>query len=56
MPVYIAVTALPEGMDLLVFTALLALFSIYTHRSNIQRILTGDEERDMQSSWRGRTR
>ena len=56
IPVYVAVTALPEGMDLLVFTTLLAMFAVYTHRSNIQRILSGDEERDVQSSWRGRTR
>ena len=56
IPVYVAVTALPEGMDLLVFTTLLAMFAVYTHRSNIQRILSGDEERDVHSSWRGRTR
>jgi glycerol-3-phosphate acyltransferase PlsY len=56
IPVYVAFTALPEGMDLLVFTTLLAMFAVFTHRSNIQRILSGDEERDMQSSWRSRTR
>lgn len=56
IPVYVAVTALPEGLDLLVFTTLLAMFAVFTHRSNIQRILSGDEERDMQSSWRDRAR
>ena len=56
IPVYVAATSLPEGMDLLVFTTWLAMFAVYTHRSNIQRILSGAEERDMRSSLRGRTR
>lgn len=56
IPVYVAATSLPEGMDLLVFTTWLAMFAVFTHRSNIQRILSGDEERDMRSRWRGRTR
>lgn len=56
IPVCIAFMALPDGLDLLVFTALLAAFIVFTHRSNIQRILSGDEDRDMQSSWLGRRR
>ena len=56
IPVYVAVTALPEEMDLLVFTISLAMFAVFTHRSNIERILGGEEDRDMRSSWRGRTR
>ena len=56
IPVCIAFMTLPNGLDLLVFTALLAAFFVFTHRSNIQRILSGDEDRDMQSSWLGRRR
>ena len=56
IPVYIAFTSLPDALDLLVFTALLAAFIVFTHRSNIQRILSGHEHRDMRSSWLGRTR
>ena len=56
IPVCIAFMTLPNGLDLLVFTAFLAAFIVFTHRSNIQRISSGDEDRDMQSSWLGRRR
>ena len=56
IPVCIAFMTLPNGLNLLMFTAMLAAFIVFTHRSNIQLILSGDEDRDMQSSWLGRRR
>ena len=35
----------PEDTPLLGFAVLMAAFVVYTHRSNIQRLLTGDENR-----------
>ena len=44
-PLYVAVTGLPERVHLLVFTAALALFIVFTHRANIKRMLQGNENR-----------
>ncbi len=45
-PIYVAATRWPADQPLLVFTALAAAFMIYTHRSNIQRMLSGEEPKN----------
>ena len=45
LPVYVAVTDFMGSQPLFVFLVLLALFVIYTHRSNIQRLRDGNESR-----------
>jgi glycerol-3-phosphate acyltransferase PlsY len=56
LPVYIAITSLPDQLDLFVFVALLAAFIVFTHRSNIRKMLDGDEEHDFQPRLPGRSR
>jgi len=45
LPAWVAVTGLPEARELFLFLVILALFIIYTHRGNIQRMRTGQESR-----------
>jgi len=45
MPVWLAITDLVASLPTVVFLVLLALFIIYTHRSNIQRLRDGNENR-----------
>jgi len=45
MPLWVAATDLGGSLPLFVFLAALALFIIYTHRSNIQRLREGTESR-----------
>ena len=45
MPLWIAATDLANSLPLFVFLTVLALFIIYTHRSNIQRLRAGTESR-----------
>ena len=40
IPVYVAVTSLPAQLDLFVFTGLVALFVVYTHRSNLRKLVS----------------
>ena len=40
IPVYVAVTGLPAQLDLFVFTGLVALFVVYTHRSNLRKLVS----------------
>ncbi len=47
-PVYLAVTALPSGQPLFIYCAALALYMMFTHRSNIQRMREGTEARNPQ--------
>jgi glycerol-3-phosphate acyltransferase PlsY len=44
LPVYLAVTA-PERLPYVVFGAAMAAFIVYTHRSNVQRMRAGNENR-----------
>lgn len=44
-PAYLAVTRLPEQQPLFIFTAVMALYVIYAHRSNIRHMLDGTEHR-----------
>ena len=43
--VYVAVTGFPQQHGLFIFTTLLALFIVFTHRENIRRMWQGTENR-----------
>lgn len=45
LPVYVAATGLPDQAELAIFLTLLAGFLVYTHRSNVQRMLRRQENR-----------
>jgi glycerol-3-phosphate acyltransferase PlsY len=46
LPVWLVVTRLPEDQPLLIFSVAMAMFIIYCHRSNIQRMREGKELRN----------
>lgn len=46
LPVWLAVTRLPEDQPLFIYLAVMAACVIYWHRSNIQRMLAGNENRN----------
>ena len=46
LPVWLAVTRFPEDQPLLIYTAVMAAFVIYWHRSNIARMRAGNENRN----------
>lgn len=46
LPAWLAVTTLPEQEPLFIYTTLMALYIIYCHRSNIQRMRSGTELRN----------
>ncbi len=45
-PVYLAVMRLPSDQPLFIYCAVLALYIVFTHRSNILRMMAGAEERN----------
>lgn len=45
LPLYVAVTGWPERAELFAFLALLVVFILYTHRSNVRRMLRREENR-----------
>ena len=45
-PVYLAVVHLPSDQPLFIYCAVLALYIVFTHRSNIQRMMDGAEEKN----------
>ena len=45
-PFYLAVMRLPSDQPLFIYCAVLALYIIFTHRSNIRRMMDGAEERN----------
>ncbi len=47
LPVWLAVTRLPEDQPLFIYLAVMAGFVIFWHRSNIQRMLDGNENRNV---------
>jgi glycerol-3-phosphate acyltransferase PlsY len=47
-PVYLAVTRLPDDQPLFIYCAALALYIVFTHRSNIRRMIDGNEARNAQ--------
>ena len=46
VPIYLAATRWPAEQQLLAYTLLAALFMLYTHRSNVQRMRAGTENRN----------
>ncbi len=46
LPIMLAVTELPEGQPLFIYTAAMALYIIWAHRSNIARMRAGNENRN----------
>jgi len=46
LPVWIAFTRLPESQPLFIYLTVMAIFIIYWHRSNIQRMREGAEHRN----------
>lgn len=46
LPVWLAVTRLPEDQPLFIYSAAMAIFVIYWHRSNIERMRKGKEHRN----------
>ncbi len=47
-PIYLAATQLPADQPLFIYCAGLALYMIFTHRSNIRRMMEGTESRNTQ--------
>ena len=45
-PLYLAVMRLPSDQPLFIYCAVLALYIVFTHRSNIRRMMDGAEERN----------
>ena len=43
--VYIALTRLPAQIELFIFSLIVAVLIVYTHRENIKRMLQGTETR-----------
>jgi glycerol-3-phosphate acyltransferase PlsY len=45
-PMYVGLTRLPEDEPLFVYSVVLSLYLVYSHRSNIKRMLAGTESRN----------
>jgi glycerol-3-phosphate acyltransferase PlsY len=45
LPLAVALTRLPEDLELCLFLLLLAVFIVYTHRTNVIRMLRRQENR-----------
>lgn len=45
-PLYLAMTRLPDDQPLFIYCTLLALYLVFSHRSNIRRMLNGTEHRN----------
>ena len=46
LPVYLAITRLPEDQPLFIYCLVMAAYIVYTHRSNIGRMRAGTEHRN----------
>jgi glycerol-3-phosphate acyltransferase PlsY len=46
VPMWLAVTKLPDEQGLFIYSAVMAMFIIFWHRSNIQRMRDGVENRN----------
>ena len=46
LPVWLALTRLPADQPLFIFSVVMALFVAYCHRSNIERMMSGTENRN----------
>jgi glycerol-3-phosphate acyltransferase PlsY len=47
LPVWLAITRLPDDQPLFIYALVMAAFVIYWHRSNIQRMRAGNENRNV---------
>lgn len=47
LPIYLSVTRLPDDQPLFIYSAVMALFIVFWHRSNIQRMREGSEHRNV---------
>ena len=47
-PIYLALTRLPLEQPLFIYCALLAIYIVFTHRSNIRRMIEGTEAKNPQ--------
>jgi glycerol-3-phosphate acyltransferase PlsY len=47
-PLYLAVVHLPSDQPLFIYCVVLALYLVFTHRTNIQRMMDGTEARNSQ--------
>jgi glycerol-3-phosphate acyltransferase PlsY len=56
LPIWIALTRLPDDQPLFIYTAVIAGFIIYWHRSNIARMRAGTENRNKKMMLFGRKR
>jgi len=54
IPVSLAFYDFAQHRDLVLFTSIIALFIIYTHRTNLRKIFSGDASRDIRFSLWGR--
>lgn len=45
-PLYLGITRLPDDQPLFIYCAVLAMYLIFSHRSNIQRMVAGTESRN----------
>jgi glycerol-3-phosphate acyltransferase PlsY len=50
IPVYLLATGGSGQLDLIIFTSIVAGFIIYTHRSNVRKLATGEASPDIHSS------
>lgn len=46
LPVWLAITRLPEDQPLFIYSAVMAMFIIYWHRANIERMRQGNEHQN----------
>jgi glycerol-3-phosphate acyltransferase PlsY len=46
LPLWLAITRLPADQALFIYSAVMALFIVYWHRSNIRRMRRGEEHRN----------
>ncbi|HNP35434.1 MAG TPA: glycerol-3-phosphate 1-O-acyltransferase PlsY [Woeseiaceae bacterium] len=46
LPVWLAATHLPDDQPLFIYSAAMAIFIVYCHRSNVQRMKSGTENRN----------
>lgn len=55
-PVYVGITRLPNDQPLFIYCAVLAMYLVFSHRANIQRMLAGMEPRNARVMLFGRRR
>jgi len=46
MPIYLVITRLPHDRELLIYCSVMAIYLVYSHRSNIRRMRDGSEPKN----------